>query len=318
MNLYIILILVKRILQKPWKNQLDRTNTTLLFFVLNPCGIQLAVGSEYSLGAVSETSREISSRVVSDGPCIHEPSSNRVDRDIINPLDSDGQRLSSTASASRVHPSTRLEDPQTLQVVIEHPQEKPSIEAPSKSHTTQLQQIATSSIDFKRKQPGHHQVIDIEDPSTGVGKKAQEYKNCTYCGKGLKISKDTPNLHYCAECEQNFRLIWAKERLTKDDRCMLCQGEGKIPSAQLAIGNQLRSSDVRRTPPAGTQDKIPTRQGRSVAVRNAQGSSSAVVKVDSHDVEDRRYCLFAFSVFLAGVVALVLCALFLRKPMVHK
>ncbi|KAI9622070.1 hypothetical protein KEM48_007380 [Puccinia striiformis f. sp. tritici PST-130] len=168
---------------------------------------QLAVGSEYSLGAVSETSREISSRVVSDGPCIHEPSSNRVDRDIINPLDSDGQRLSSTASASRVHPP----------------------------------------LDWK--QPGHHQVIDIEDPSTGVGKKAQEYKNCTYCGKGLKISKDTPNLHYCAECEQNFRLIWAKERLTKDDRCMLCQGEGKIPSAQLAIGNQLRSSDVRRTPP---------------------------------------------------------------------
>ncbi|KAH9443404.1 hypothetical protein Pst134EA_031280 [Puccinia striiformis f. sp. tritici] len=94
--------------------------------------ILLAVGSDHSLGAVSETSREISSRVVSDGPCMHEPSSNQIDRDIINPLESDGQRLSSTASASRAHPSTRLEDPQTLQVVIEHPEEKPSNEASSK------------------------------------------------------------------------------------------------------------------------------------------------------------------------------------------
>ncbi|KAH9460387.1 hypothetical protein MJO28_003945 [Puccinia striiformis f. sp. tritici] len=275
--------------------------------------ILLAVGSDYALGAVSETGREFSSRVVSDGPCIHEPSSNQIDRDIINPLESDGQRLSSTASASRIHPSTRLEDPQTLQVVIEHPEEKPSNEASSKSHTTQLQQFATSSIDTKKKQPVHHQVIDIKDPSTRVSSQAQEYKKCAYCGEDLEISKDTPNLHYCTKCEQNLRLIWAKERLTKDGRCMLCQGGGKIPSAQSAVGNQLRSSDVRRTPPAGTQDEIPTRQGRSAVVRNDEGFSSALAQVDSQDVKSRRCCLFVISAYLACTVAFVLCVLFLRK-----
>ncbi|KNE90880.1 hypothetical protein PSTG_15671 [Puccinia striiformis f. sp. tritici PST-78] len=205
------------------------------------------------------------------------------------------------------------EDPQTLQVVIEHPEEKPSNEASSKSHTTQLQQFATSSIDTKKKQPVHHQVIDIKDPSTRVSSQAQEYKKCAYCGEDLEISKDTPNLHYCTKCEQNLRLIWAKERLTKDGRCMLCQGGGKIPSAQSAVGNQLRSSDVRRTPPAGTQDEIPTRQGRSAVVRNDEGFSSALAQVDSQDVKSRRCCLFVISAYLACTVAFVLCVLFLRK-----
>ncbi|KAH9443403.1 hypothetical protein Pst134EA_007440 [Puccinia striiformis f. sp. tritici] len=352
MNPYIILILVKPILQEPWRNQLNRTNTTLWFFVLNPCGIQLAVGGDYSLGAVGETSRGVSSQVVSDGPCIHQSSPNQLDRDIIKSLDSGGRMLSSSRdSASRVDHSARLvsfltswedlykdggrselgitylisdkssldtctlqeEDPQTLQIVIANLGEKPSNEAPLKSHTTQLQQFATSSIDTKKKQPVHHQVIDIKDPSTRVSSQAQEYKKCAYCGEDLEISKDTPKLHYCAKCEQNLRLIWAEERLAKDGRCMLCQGEGKIPSAQSAVGNQLRSSDVRRTPPARTQDKIPTRQGRLPVVRNDEGSPSALARADSQDLKSRCCCLFVISAYLACTVAFVLCVLFLRK-----
>ncbi|KAI9627013.1 hypothetical protein KEM48_010057 [Puccinia striiformis f. sp. tritici PST-130] len=294
MNLYILLILVKPILQQPWKKQLDRTNPALCFF--QPCGIQLAVGSDYSLGAVGETSREISSQVVSDGHCIHEPPSNQIDRDIIEPLDSDGQRLSSSrASVSRVGPSARLvsfltswedlykdggrselaitylisdkssldtctsqeEDPQTLQIVIENPGEKPPNEAPLESHATQLQHFATSSIVNKKEQPDHHQVIDIKDPSTTVSGKAQEYKQCAYCGTDLELPKETPNLHYCAKCENHLRLIWAKQRLTEDGRCKLCQGEGKTSSAQSASVNQLRSSDFRRTSPLELKIEYP-------------------------------------------------------------
>ncbi|KAH9443402.1 hypothetical protein Pst134EA_031278 [Puccinia striiformis f. sp. tritici] len=240
--------------------------------------ILLAVGSDYSLGAVGETSREISSQVVSDGHCIHEPPSNQIDRDIIEPLDSDGQRLSSSrASVSRVGPSARLH-------------------------------FATSSIVNKKEQPDHHQVIDIKDPSTTVSGKAQEYKQCAYCGTDLELPKETPNLHYCAKCENHLRLIWAKQRLTEDGRCKLCQGEGKTSSAQSASVNQLRSSDFRRTSPAGTQDRIPARQGRSAVVRNDQGSSSAVAQVHSQNVETSpcsRFVLSASAVIMLGCIWIV-------------
>ncbi|KAI7933873.1 hypothetical protein MJO28_017435 [Puccinia striiformis f. sp. tritici] len=272
--------------------------------------ILLAVGSDYSLGAVGETSREISSQVVSDGHCIHEPPSNQLNRDIIEPLDSDGQRLSSSrASVSRVDPSARLEeDPQTLQIVIENPGEKPSNEAPLESHATQLQQFATSSIVNKKEQPDHHPAIDIKDPSTTISGKAQEYKQCAYCGTDLELPKETPNLHYCAKCENHLRLIWAKQRLTEDGRCKLCQGEGKTSSAQSASVNQLRSSDFRRTSPAGTQDRIPARQGRSAVVRNDQGSSSAVAQVHSQNVETSpcsRFVLSASAVIMLGCIWIV-------------